>query len=226
MTRIPVALMRALRDLNHPRVLRILLQSLGLTVLIFSLMGAGLFALSRWALSRYWALDNMESDLAGAIVIILLFLGGWLLFRAVAILVIGLFADAMIDDIERRHYPQAAASALSVGWRQGSRLALASLARLIGGNLLAMPGYILLLVTGVGTALLALAVNAILLGRDLEAMIGARHPAQPRLDRGTRWGLGLLSAASFMVPIVNLLAPILSAAMTVHLFHMRQKGSS
>ncbi|WP_033075236.1 EI24 domain-containing protein [Sphingopyxis sp. MWB1] len=226
MTGIPSALMRALRDLNHPRVVRILLQSLGLTLLIFLLLGAGLFLLSRWALREYWGLGGMESDLAGAIIIVLLLLGGWLLFRAVAILVVGLFADALIDDIETRHYPRAAASAVGIGWRHGARLALASILRLIGGNLIALPGYIFLLVTGVGTALLALAVNAILLGRDLEAMIGARHPGQPGLDRGTRWSLGFLSAASFMVPVVNLLAPLLSAAMTVHLFHMRQKGSS
>ena len=83
---------------------------------------------------------------------------------------------------------------------------------LIGGNLVALPFYILLLVTGVGTVLLALGVNALLLGRDLEAMVLARHPERPRFDRPARWSLGLLSAASFMVPIANLLAPIASAA--------------
>lgn len=225
MTGIPAALTRALRDLTHPRILRILLQSLGITLLIFLLLGVGLFTLSRRVMQEYWGFGGTQSDLASALVIVLLFLGSWLLFRAVAILVVGLFADALIDDIERRHYPHAAASAAKVGWRLSARLALGSLARLIGGNLIALPGYILLLVTGIGTALLALGVNALLLGRDLEAMIGARHPARPRLDRGTRWTLGLLSAASFLVPVVNLLAPLLSAAMTVHLFHMRQKGS-
>ena len=49
----------------------------------------------------------------------------------------------------------------------------------------------------------------------------ARHPDRPRFDRPTRWSLGLLSAASFVVPVANLLAPILSAAMAVHLLHLR-----
>ena len=98
---------------------------------------------------------------------------------------------------------------------------LASLVRLVGGNLLALPVYILLLVTGIGTPIFALFVNALLLGRDLEAMVLARHPDRPRFDRPARWSLGLLSAASFVVPVANLLAPILSAAMAVHMLHLR-----
>src|SRR3546814_3969223 len=131
-----------------------------------------------------WSSDVCSSDL--------------LLFRAVAIIVIGLFADAIVADVEGRHYPAAAARAVDVGWRQNIRLALASLIRLIGGNLLALPVYILLLVTGIGTPIFALLVNALLLGRDLEAMVLARHPDRPRLDRPARWSLGLLCAASFM----------------------------
>ena len=74
---------------------------------------------------------------------------------------------------------------------------------------------------GIGTPIFALFVNALLLGRDLEAMVLARHPDRPRFDRSARWSLGLLSAASFMVPVANLLAPILSAAMAVHMLHLR-----
>ena len=77
------------------------------------------------------------------------------------------------------------------------------------------------LLTAVGAPLLAFVLNAALLGRDLEAMVLARHPDRPRLGRGTRWSLGALSAASFLVPVANLLAPIVGAAMAVHLLHLR-----
>src|SRR3546814_8173677 len=138
----------------------------------------------------------------------------------VAIAVVGLFADAIVADVEARHYPAAAARAVNVGWRASIALALASLGRLILGNLVALPFYILLLVTGIGTLLLALAVNALLLGRDLEAMVLARHPDRPRLGRAARWSLGLLSAAVFLIPVANFLAPIVGAAMAVHMLHL------
>lgn len=220
MTRTVHAFLLALRDLPSPRVIRILAHSLALTLLIFAAAGTAIFFAVRWALAHWRWLDGASLDMAGVLIALALVAGSWLLFRAVAIVVVGLFADAIVADVEGRHYPAAASRAVDVGWRQNIALALASLGRLIGGNLLALPLYIVLLVTGIGTPILALAVNALLLGRDLEAMVLARHPDRPRFDRPTRWSLGLLSAVSFVVPVANLLAPILSAAMAVHLLHL------
>src|SRR3546814_19177704 len=121
-----------------------------------------------------WSSDVCSSDL-----VLLIIAGSWLLFRAVAIVVIGLFADGIVADVEGRHYPAAAVRAVDVGWRQNIRLALASLAGLIGGNPLALPVSIPLLVTGIGTPLFPLLVNALLLGPDLEARVTPRHPARP-----------------------------------------------
>lgn len=223
MTRAVHAFLLALRDVPQPRVLRILLQSLALTLLLLLFAGTAIYFATRWALNHWQWLGATERDMAGLIVVLAIIAGSWLLFRAVAIVVVGLFADAIVADVEGRHYPAAAARAVDVGWRQNIRLALASVVRLVGGNLLALPIYILLLVTGIGTPIFALFVNGLLLGRDLEAMVLARHPDRPRLDRPARWSLGLLSAASFVVPIANLLAPILSAAMAVHMLHLRSE---
>lgn len=221
MARAVHAFLLALRDLPQPRVLRVLAQSLALTLLLLAAAGAAIFWSARCVLAHWQWLGEAEQDVAGLLVVVAILAGSWLLFRAVAIVVVGLFADGIVADVEGRHYPAAAARAVDVGWRQNIRLALASLVRLVGGNLLALPVYILLLVTGIGTPIFALFVNALLLGRDLEAMVLARHPDRPPLDRPARWSLGLLSAASFMVPVANLLAPILSAAMAVHMLHLR-----
>jgi len=220
MTRALHALSLALGDLASRRVLRVLAQSLALTLLLFLIAGGALVFAGRWALDRWNWLDGAGLDLASALLVLLLIAGSWLLFRAVAIAVVGLFADAIVADVEARHYPAAAAHAAQVGWRANIALALASLGRLILGNLVALPFYILLLVTGIGTLLLALAVNALLLGRDLEAMVLARHPGRPRFGRGARWSLGLLSAAAFLIPVANFLAPIVGAAMAVHMLHL------
>ncbi|KTE06824.1 EI24 domain-containing protein [Sphingopyxis sp. H115] len=221
MARALQAFLLAVRDLDNPRVLRVLAQSLALTLLIFIGAGAAIFFGARWALAHWQWLGGDSLDMAGVLIVLALIAGSWLLFRAVAIVVVGLFADGIVADVEGRHYPAAAARARDVGWRQNIALALASLGRLIGGNLLALPVYILLLVTGIGTPIFALLVNALLLGRDLEAMVLARHPERPRFGRAARWSMGLLSAASFVVPVANLLAPIVSAAMAVHMLHLR-----
>lgn len=223
MARAVHAFLLALKDLPSPRVLRILLQSLALTLLLLAVSGVAIFCAARWALAHWQWLGEAERDMAGILIVLAIIAGSWLLFRAVAIVVVGLFADSIIADVEGRHYPAAASQAVDVGWRQNITLALASLVRLIGGNLLALPIYILLLVTGIGTPIFALFVNALLLGRDLEAMVLARHPGRLRLDRPARWSMGLLSTASFVVPVANLLAPILGAAMAVHMLHLRAR---
>lgn len=214
------ALLLALGDLSSPRVLRILAQSLALTLAIFAAAGAALVFGARRALADGGWLEGAGLDIAGAALVLLSILASWLLFRAVAVAVVGLFADAIVADVEGRRYPAAAARAIDVGWRANAGLALASLGRLLVGNLVALPLYIGLLVTGIGTLLLALAVNALLLGRDLEAMVMARHPGAARLSRSARWSLGLLSAAAFLVPVANFLAPIVGAAMAVHMLHL------
>lgn len=226
MTRTVHALLLVLRDLPQPRVLRILGQSVALTLLIFSAIGAAIFFGARGAIDQADWLAGPGRGIAEIAVILALIAASWLLFRAVAMIVIGFFADAIIADVEARHYPEAARRAVDPGWRQELGLAFASLARLIGGNLLALPVYILLLVTGIGTPIFAFIVNALLLGRDLEAMILARHPALPRLGRGARWSLGALSAAAFLVPVANLLAPLIGAAMAVHMIHLRAPRSA
>lgn len=221
MARAVHALLLALKDLPHPRVLRVLAASLTLTLLVFAVAGAAIFLAVQWGLQHWNWLDGAERDMAGVLVVLLLVATGWLLFRAVAILVVGLFADSIVADVEGRHYPAAAARAVPVSFAKSLRLGLASVGRLVAVNLVALPLYVALLFTAVGAPLLAFAINAALLGRDLEAMVLARHPDRPRLTRSARWSLGALSAASFLVPVANLLAPIASAAMAVHLLHLR-----
>ena len=163
--------------------------------------------------------------MAGLLIALALLGASWLLFRAVAIAVVGLFADGIVADVEGRRYPEAARRAVPVSFAKSLRLGLVSVVRLIAVNLVALPLYIPLLFTAIGAPLLAFAINAALLGRDLEAMVLARHPDAPRLARGDRWALGILSAAAFVVPVVNLLAPILGAAMAVHLIHLRNRDA-
>ena len=214
------AILLSLRQLTEPATLRLLLLTILLTLALFLLFGAGLWAvLHHWVIPRLVAAD--DGTIAAAVALGGMVLAGWLLFRAVAMLVIGLFTDGIVASVEEAHYPAAAARAQPVSFARGLRLGMRSARRAIGWNLLAAPFYLLLLVTGVGTLALALLVNAVLLGRDFEAMVAARHPAagEHPLTASQRWVLGGASALLFVVPFANLVAPVFGAALAVHLLN-------
>ncbi|WP_022682449.1 EI24 domain-containing protein [Sphingobium bisphenolivorans] len=211
------AALRAFPSIFHPAALRLLVKTLFLTLLAFLLLAAALWGGFHMVRLHFgWGGGGLAEAVATTIV---LAAAAWLLFRAAAMAIMNLFADDIVTAVERDSYPRAAAAARSVGWSRSLALALASVGRAIGWNLLALPLYLLLLATGVGTLGLFLIVNAMLLGRDLADMVEPRHPDLPPLRRGSRWLLGLVSALLFLVPLVNLLAPIWSAAMAVHMLH-------
>ncbi|WP_353205444.1 EI24 domain-containing protein, partial [Sphingomonas sp.] len=167
--------------------------------------------------------------LVGTIALLIAFALAWLLFRAVAVAVMGVFADEVVIAVERKHYPGVLAAARDVSLARGIGLGLRSAGRAILVNLALAPVYFLLLVTGVGTALLFFLVNGWLLGNDFGQMVAARHMDESMMRdwRKTgavdRFALGVAGTALFMVPILNLFAPIIGAAMATHLFH---KGRS
>ena len=211
------AAFRAFPTIFHAAARRLLAKTLLLTLALFAMAGLGLWT-GVHAVRVYfgWGGGGFAEAAATAIGLVAI---GWLLFRATAMAIMNLFADDIIVAVERNGYPQAAARARPMGFRRSLRFALASLVRTIGWNLIALPAYILLLATGIGTIGLFLALNAYLLGRDLADMVEPRHPDLPPLTRIDRWLMGLASALLFQVPLVNLLAPIWSAAMAVHMLH-------
>ena len=68
-------------------------------------------------------------------------------------------------------------------------------------------------------------VNALLLGRELTELVWLRHVhtegAAPPLGQTRQIALGAVCAALFLVPFLNLLAPVLGAAIATHQVHRR-----
>lgn len=218
------AVLRAFPSIFHGAALRLGLKTLLLTLLAFAALGVALWSgLHAARLHFGWGGAGWGHWAEAAATTIGIIAAAWLLFRATAMAIMNLFADDIIVAVERDSYPDAATRARPVGWARSLHFALRSVLRTIGWNLLALPVYVLLLVTGVGTIGLFLVLNATLLGRDLADMVEPRHPDLPPMPRGSRWLLGLVSALLFLVPVLNLLAPIWSAAMAVHMLHGRQR---
>jgi len=218
----------SLGDLADRRIVGVMIRSLLITLAIFALLGIGI----GWALAGsdpcgWIGPDSCElgGTASGIGAVALTLLGLWLLFPAVAIGVISAFIDRVMAVIEARHYPAAAASAKPLSAAGGVMLGLRSAGRVLVYNLLALPLYIVLLVTGVGTLVLFVIVNGIAFGRDLGEMVAARHGDRGELrawlglTRGGRILIGAAVTALFLVPILNLLAPILGAAMMTHYHH-------
>ena len=214
---LPRALSLSVAQLADRRILRVLVQSMALTLAILIVAGGALWLVGRWLADRTFTPDS--SALVQALLAVALVAASWLLFRTVAMAVMGLFTDEVVEAVEDRHYPAVRAAAVPVPWRRQVAMGMRSARRAIGYNLLALPLYAVLALTGVGLVIALWAVNALVLGRDLEAMASASHPAAPGLSRGARWALGGAASALFLLPVVNLLAPILAAAMAVHMLH-------
>jgi uncharacterized protein involved in cysteine biosynthesis len=209
-------------------IARVFLKSIGLTLLVFVVLGSALWFGTRWLVVDWlrWGEDAAGLAMLGEFVATIVF--GWVLFRAVAIAVIGLFGDEIVIAVERRHYPAALANAHDVPFHRSLRMGLRSAGRALAVNLALAPAYILLLLTGIGTPLLFFAANGWLLGVDLGEMVATRHSPPSEMKawrastRWSRWELGVIVSGLLTVPGVNLFAPILGAAMAAHLFHGRK----
>ena len=225
MLSLPSALGRAAGQMADPAVLRVLAKSIAVTLAVFVALGLGAgFGVD--ALLDRWEIAGGSS--VGAVVGLLLTLvGGWLLFRIVALAVLQFFADEVVRAVEAKHYPHLAASARDVPWREELATSARSTLRAVLVNAVALVLAIPLLFTAIGPAVLFWAVNAWLLGRELQDLAWVRHrhahPSAPPLSGTTRFLLGGTIAGLLAVPVVNLLAPVLGAAAAVHLVHRRKE---
>jgi uncharacterized protein involved in cysteine biosynthesis len=148
----------------------------------------------------------------------------WWLFLPVAAAIAAQLVEPVAAAVERRHYPHlppprgaSVAAQIAFGVRFGLKL--------LALQLVLLP---LLFVPVVGFAL-AVIVSAHALGSGMVQQTAllrmdapqARHAWQ-RL-RWAGWGLGLVLAAMALVPLLNLLVPVLGTAASVHLLQRSTK---
>ncbi|MGB3470611.1 MAG: EI24 domain-containing protein [Erythrobacter sp.] len=213
------AFAKAVGQLTDPAVLRVLAKTVVVTVLIFVALGVGLYYGLIWVGTEMsWASGGWIEAALAALAGLAAF---WLLFRVVALAVLQLFADEIVAAVERRHYPAAAAQATALPLRRDIANSLRGAGRALAFNALALPVVLVLAFTGIGSALVFLAVNAVLLGRELTDMAWLRHcngdvKGNP-VSKAQRLMLGGVVATLMVVPFVNFLAPVIGAAAGTHL---------
>jgi CysZ protein len=212
------ALLLSFQSLSDRRVAMLLIKVVLCTFASFLLLGVGMWFALDWLFA--WLTIQNGEYLSTFLSLAIIPISAFLLFRVVAVAITWIFADDIIDAVEDRHYPQKAAFGKRPGVGAGVHMAVRSIARVVGYNLLALPLYIVLLVTGVGTAIAFMLLNALLLGKDLEDMLIARHGAsQGTIQKLPRLLLGFIGTVGMLIPFFNLLVPVLATAMAVHVVH-------
>jgi len=227
MNSLSTAVTKSIGQLGDAAILRVLFKTIMITLAIFALLGGALWAgLSQILGDRGFA---FSAELGAVVAILVALIGGWLLFRIVALAVLQFFADEVVQAVEAKHYPGSLGKARKLGFGEELSNSARGIGRALIANALAAIVAIPLLFTAIGPAILFWAVNAWLLGRELQDMVWLRHRSlpdeAPPLNAITRFLLGGVVAALLVVPFLNLLAPIIGAASAAHLVHGR-KGSN
>lgn len=230
------AAVKAISQMLSPPMRSILWRSIGLALVLITVLAVGLQRLLSWfaTYGEGWAegllgagyhtplnaLAWVVSIAAGLGVV----LGGIFLMPAISSLVASFFVDDVGDLVEREYYPAeepGVALPLGVATIEGVKTALLT----IVVYLVALP---FVFVAGAGFLVFFIA-TAWLLGKqyfELAAM-RFRPPAEAKLMRkdnaATVFTAGALIAAFVSIPIVNLATPLFGMALMVHM-HKRLSG--
>jgi CysZ protein len=211
------ALGRALYAISTPPLRRIVARSLTLAILTFALLWLAVAGVLYNTAFFEWRPLNWLVDLLGGLSVLAL---SWLFFPAVVTLIMSLFFERIAAAVEALDYPGCGPPRRQpIGETLGAMLRLTALTLLL--NLLALPVYLLL--PGINLFLF-LALNGYLLGREYFEVVALRRldAAATRAAR-TRFGLrvflgGVVIAALFALPLVNLVAPVVATAFMLHVF--------
>ena len=230
------AAVKALSQMISPPMRSILWRSIGLALVLITVLAIGLQRLLSWfatygevwlegLLGPGWhtsleVLAWIVSIAAGLGVVF----GAVFLMPAITSLVASLFVDDFADHVEREHYPAerpGVALPFSQAIYEGVKTALLT----ILVYLIALP---FVLLAGAGFLIFFLA-TAWLLGREYFELAAMRFrspeeaKAMRRDNAATIFAAGLIIAAFVSIPIVNLATPIFGMAFMVHM-HKRLSG--
>ncbi len=206
---------KALGDLTSPEFRAILWKAVGLTLLLFVVLFAGVQALFTFLTLVPW--PWAETLLAVGVGLGLL-AAFFFLMAPVTAMFAGLFLDQVAEKVERKHYAhQPLGAALPAGKALLQAVQFGGLVLLL--NLLALP----FVFTGLG-ALVLVSLNAYLLSREYFEMAAMRvmpvaEAKTLRQENGLGvFAAGFLPALMVLVPIVNLMVPLFATSYFVHLF--------
>jgi len=219
------AINRSWQQMLHPKFRSVFITAISAAAITLALL--------LYVLNLYWPetmvsgwdwLDSYGGELSSAGFWLVGTIASYLLFPGVVTMVMGVLTDKIAGAVEEEYYPN------RLGDRQvpyGDLVISAAkltLIMLMINLLFFIPYVILFFMGGFGFILLFVAVNGFLLGREYFEMVALRHMSRREMNifrqdnGGAIFVGGALTAAMFMVPFLNILAPIIGAAVMTHIF--------
>jgi len=199
-----------------------------LAILLFVLLGAGLWELAGWIAA---GLSHWIGWLAHFGTVILAIGLAWFLFPAVITIFVGFFVEAVASAVEARYYPgRPPARQQSFAAMVGTGLRFGAVALFL--NLILLPAYLLMLLFPPLYLLVFYWVNGYLLGRAYFELVAYRRLDERAANALRRaWSgrvtlAGVMIALMLTIPVFNLFAPIAATAFALHLFEAMPKATA
>ncbi|WP_137126851.1 EI24 domain-containing protein [Roseomonas sp. HF4] len=212
----PAAILLAFAQIGDPAFRRPLLLGVLGAVVAIGLLVWGATEAAHWAAGTTGWLSWAAQAGGGLAALVL----AWWLFLPIAAVIASQLVEPVAAAVERRHYPHLPPP------RGASVAAQAAFGVLFGLRMLALQVLLLpLLLVPVLGLVAALAISAHALGAGMlrQTAMLRMGTAESRLAWRSRrwagWALGLALAALAMVPLFNLLVPVIGTAAAVHLLH-------
>lgn len=208
--------------MTDPDVTRVLMMSVAASLLLFALLSAGVgYALFATRLSEVEWVDWLIA-LLGSLAVVGV---AWLLFPAVTIAVSSLMLERVARVVERRHYPDLGATRKQNVF-EGILNSLKFLIVVVLLNIVALP----FLLIPPNYVIIFYTMNGYLIGREYYELVSLRRIDPDRMrylrseERVRLFLVGVIIAFLSLVPIVNLLVPVIATAFMVHVFEDMRRG--
>jgi uncharacterized protein involved in cysteine biosynthesis len=217
---------KTLSQIGDPRFRRVLFKGIGLTFVLLIAVYTAFLMFLNWIgagqtvqelLGNISWVGNLFTFASLFLMIVL----SVFLMVPVASAITSLFLDEVADAVEDKHYPELP-DVEGVSFSEGLKDSVNFLGLLIAANILALvlyaifPPFSLFIFWG---------LNGFLLGREYFQLVAMRRVGRAEAKKlrkkhiGTIWLAGTLMAMPLVVPVLNLVIPILGAASFTHLYH-------
>lgn len=216
---------KTLSQTGDPRFRRVLFKGIGLTFVLLIAVYTAFLMLLNWIGAGQTVqelLGNISwvGDLFTFASLFLMIALSVFLMIPVASAITSLFLDEVADAVEDKHYPELP-DVPRVTFAEGLKDSVNFLGVLIAANIFALvlyaffPPFSLFIFWG---------LNGFLLGREYFQLVAMRRVGRAEAKKlrkkhlGTIWLAGTLMAMPLVVPLLNLVIPILGAATFTHLY--------